>query len=204
MLEFGFYQTLDLREAKKTIPSGSSDDRVILSPFFSHLNYDSKFFTAAVEYTYFSYLDRYNKSALLLPYPSSHRLNVGSRWIIESGTRNGIMAFDRSLGLNYSFSKLTSKVSVLSVDVHYSINDYIMPQASFAYNLVTSDQKFLSASRFTSSRFGILFQHPSRCWRLDLALTQSVDLGEGFAPTVAFAFNLSGDSFGGVDDQLHK
>ena len=187
-------QTLDIREMESVVPSGAPDNRIILSPLFTHFIYDGGKFSAAGDYTYFSYLDRYDPVASqLVPYPSAHRFNLGVAWNIEKGIHNGVLSFERTLGLNYSFSKLTSKASSVVLNLKYSVNDYIMPQASVTYDLVTH-----SPQRLVTSSFGMLLQHPSRCWRLFFAMTQAVWLGQGFSPNVAFEFNMNGDSFGGT------
>ncbi len=192
--EFGMEQTLDIREMESVVPSGAPDNRIILSPLFTHFIYDGGKFSAAGDYTYFSYLDRYDPVASqLVPYPSAHRFNLGVAWNIEKGIHNGVLSFERTLGLNYSFSKLTSKASSVVLNLKYSVNDYIMPQASVTYDLVTH-----SPQRLVTSSFGMLLQHPSRCWRLFFAMTQAVWLGQGFSPNVAFEFNMNGDSFGGT------
>jgi hypothetical protein len=65
-----------------------------------------------------------------------------------------------------------------------------------SYNLIAGNFALLD------SMFGVLFQSPSRCWQLELGLVRSIDRGTG--PILNFALNLSGESFGALDDSLKK
>ncbi len=191
--EAGLTQTLDILEAKRYIESNGKDDRIVLSPLFTHFNYADRSFSANVEYTYYSYLERY-QNAQLVGFPNPHRLSAGISWTLERMIRQGLLRFERSLSANYTFSKLTSKVSSLQTSGRFSINDYIMPRASLSYNLVTGNFALLD------SQLGVLFQSPSRCWQLELGLNRSIDRGTG--PVLNFALNFSGESYGTVDDAL--
>ena len=193
--EAGLSQTLDIKEAKRFIDNAQADDRVLLSPLFTHFIYGDDQFTASIEYTYYSYLDRY-QDAQLLSYPNPHRLSSTLAWTYVRMLKDGLLRFDRSLSLNYTFSKLTSKVSSLQTAANFSINDYVMPKVSLSYNLVTGNFALLD------SNVGVLFQSPSRCWQLDLGVIHSIDRGTG--PVINFAMNISGNSYGSLDESLKK
>jgi lipopolysaccharide assembly outer membrane protein LptD (OstA) len=193
--EAGLTQTLDIQEAERFIDSDGKDDRIVLSPLFTHFNYADRDFSASVEYTYYSYLERY-QNAQLVSHPNPHRLSVGMSWTLERMIRQGLLRFERSLSANYTFSKLTAKVSSLQTSGRFSINDYIMPRAALSYNLVTGNFALLD------SQLGVLFQSPSRCWQLEVGLNRSIDRGTG--PVLNFALNFSGESYGTVDDALKK
>jgi lipopolysaccharide assembly outer membrane protein LptD (OstA) len=185
-------QTFDIREAKRFFESGQKDNRVILSPLFTQLWYGDDNLNWSVEYTYYSYLDRY-QDALFVNNPSPHRFSSTVYWNFESGVHDGVLLFDRSLALNYSYSRLTSKVSSLRAELHFSINDYIIPSVSYSLDLFSDPKQVLD------SRYGVIFQSPSRCWRVEAAITRSIDRGTAFVSS--FALNLTGNS---LDDQLRK
>jgi hypothetical protein len=183
-------QTLDIQEARRNLESGGRDQRIFLSPLFTQFLYEEPKFSMSAEYTYYSFLDRYNNSKLLST-ASPHRLSLGFQWTWERALKDGVLQFERSLGVNYSFNKLTNRVSSLGTRLNFSINDYIMPSVALIYNLVTSVPKNL-----VSSRYGILFQSPSRCWRIEAAVVQAIDRGPGFGFDFNFALNLTGGTFG--------
>ncbi len=193
--EIGFNQTLDILEAKRPIPAGQSDNRIYLSPLFSHVSYGDESFVSSIEYTYYSFLDRY-QDAQLISTPSPHRVNGSFSWILARKLKDGLLRFERSLNAGYTFSKLTARVSSLQTSGVFSINDYIMPKASLSYNLVTGSFALLE------SAFGVLFQSPSRCWQLELGLNRSIDRGAGFL--MNFSLNFSGESVINTQDPLKK
>jgi LPS-assembly protein len=188
-------QTINILEAKKFLESGQRDNRIVLSPLFTQLSYSDEKYSASAEYVYYSFLDRYD-SEQILTYRSPHRFNANMTWNIEKSIHQGVLNFDRSLSMSYSFSKLISKVSSLTVDLHFSINDYVMPQVKYVFDLMSKPNQILDM------RYGLLFQSPSRCWSLDTAITRSIDRGFGF--NVAFALNLTGSDFGSLEEQLRK
>ena len=183
--EFKAQQTLDIQEAKRLL-TDQRDDRVILSPFSASLLYVNGVFSSNTEYTYYSFLDRY-QDANLIAFPNPHRVNSSLAWTWEKGVKDGVLWFQRSVSLSYNFSKLTSRVSALSADLLYSINDYIMPEISYSLDLMSVPNQVLD------SKYGVTFQSPSRCWRLDAALTRSIDRGVSFV--FNFALNLTGSGF---------
>lgn len=190
--EAGLTQTLDIHEAQRVIPENSLDDRVILSPLFTHFLYQEKYFTATLEYTYYSFLDRYQNAGYsnLVQNANPHRIDTSISWTFDRQIKNGLLRYDRSMSLSYSFSKLTSRVSSLQAGLNFSLNDYVMPRGDVSYNLVQGNTRVLESSA------GILFQSPSRCWQLDFAYTYSVDRGAG--PTINFGLNVAGNSYGAL------
>ncbi len=188
--ELSATQTLDIREAQRFLNSGQREDRVILSPVFTHANYTDGKFYFNTDYIYYAFLDRY-KTPGLLAYTSPHRFNATVAVALEGGVHQEILKFDRSMSVSYAFSKLTSKQSYLATTLNYSINDYILPTFSIAYNLVTNNTAILS------SKYGLILQSPSRCWRVESSITSTYGLGTGF--NLTFALNLTGSSFGTLD-----
>jgi LPS-assembly protein len=187
--EAGFNQTLDIYQASRVIQKPNRDDRVILSPFTSHATFDVGSFSLNINYTYYSYLENYDQTVtLLLPNHSPHRFDISSGWTIENAVKDGLLKFDRSFYLGYSFAKLTSKLSALSLSGNFSINDYLMPKGYIAYNLVQD-----ASPHLIEVRGSMLFQSPSKCWQAELGLFHSVDQNSGI--TFSLALNLAGDSY---------
>ena len=188
-------QTINFLEAKKFLDSGQRDNRIILSPLFTQLTYEDPKLTVSSEYVYYSFLDRYD-SAQILTYHSPHRFSASATWNIEKALHQGVMQFDRSFTMSYSFAKITSSVSSLSAGLHFSINDYIMPQVNYVFDLMSKPNQILDM------RYGLLFQNPSRCWSLDTSFERSIDRGFGF--NISLALNLTGSEFGGLENTLKK
>jgi len=188
-------QTINFLEAKKFLDSGQRDNRIILSPLFAQLTYSDPKLTVNTEYVYYSFLDRYD-NAQILTYNSPHRFSTSATWIFEKALHQGVMQYDRSFTMSYSFAKITSSVSSLSAGLHFSINDYIMPQVNYVFDLMSKPNQILDM------RYGLLFQNPSRCWSLDTSIERSIDRGFGF--NISLALNLTGSEFGGLENSLRK
>ena len=196
--EAGFSQTLDIFEVKRSLDNIQKNNRIILSPFFSHFLYANGKFSSSLEYTYYSFLERYDSAAAgLLKDPSPHRMSVSFSWTLESALKDGLLKYDRSLNATYSYSRLTSEVSSLQVGSTFSINDYIMPKGAVTYNLVKEADPHL-----IEVKGSLLFQSPSKCWQVEFGMSHSVDKSSVITPSIAL--NISGDSFGTLDDALKK
>jgi hypothetical protein len=187
LAEFSILQTLDIRESQR--------GGIPLSPIFSNLLIEEKDFSWNTEYTYFYALERYT-GAQLKSFSSPHRVSTNLKWFLERSSPGTTMTYERSIGVNYSYSKLSTKISSLRTDLFFSLNDYLMPSASLSFDLASENKKFLE------SRYGILYQSPSRCWRLDASFTRSIDRGVGMSLT--FGLNLTGNGLLPVDDSLQK
>lgn len=185
--EVSALQTWDINEFKRK--------GIDLSPLFTQFLYEDGGLSWNTEYTYFYYLDRYTEAQLVQD-ASPHRLSSSLSWIWASYTKNNLLWFQRSFTVNYSFSKLTSRVSSLRGLLRFSLNDYLMPQVSAAFDLASENKALLE------SRYGMLFQNPSQCWRLEAAVTQSIDRGYGFI--FNFSMNLLGTSFESMEDSLRS
>lgn len=183
--ELNFYQTWDINEFKRK--------GIDLSPLQSQFLFEDYGITWNTEYAYFYYLDRYT-DAQLVQDPSPHRVSSTLMWTWQNYYKNRLLWFQRSISVGYSFSKLTSKVSSLRGSLNFSLNDYLMPQLSLSYDLASETKALLE------SRYGILIQNPSQCWRLETALTQSIDRGYGFI--FNFTMNLLGNSFDTLENSL--
>jgi lipopolysaccharide assembly outer membrane protein LptD (OstA) len=182
-------QTFDITEATKTY-TANNDKRVILSPLFATALYQDKHFGVSAQYTYYSYLNHYSEYASLqsslADNPSPHAYSFSAAWVLEKAKHMGLLWFERSIGLSYSYSKLSSQVSNLRTDILFSVSDYFMPEFSYSIDL-TGNRRPLD------SKYGAVFQSPSRCWRLEAGYTKSIDRGEGIL--LDFALNLTGSTF---------
>jgi len=137
-----------------------------------------------------------------LPFDEIHRpYTVSSSvfYIIERSTKQGLFVYDRSFSLGYTYNTSgTNLTSNPSGTLVYSLSDYVVPSVSGTYEIPTH--------RMLSMNAHLGFQSPSRCWKLDLGIDRSVCQrpdqanGQGFCitPTIAFDFNLTGSSYGGV------
>jgi hypothetical protein len=186
-------QTFNILETKKFLESGQRDNRVILSPLFAQLTYTDEKFSFGTEYIYYSFLDNY-ESEQILTYRSPHRFSSSLSWNFERALKQGVLQFERSLSLGYSFVKLISRVSSLSANLRYSINDYVMPSVRYTFDLMSKPNQVLDMT------YGLLFQSPSRCWSLDTTITRSIDRGFGF--NISLALNLTGGNFGSLENSL--
>ena len=199
--EAGFNQTLDIYEATRALNNIDVNNRVILSPLVSHFIYETAEFSAGLEYTYYAFLERYNAEAANLLQPvertSPHRIVTSFTWTLESALKDRILKYERSFSLSYSFARLTSKISSLQLSSNFSVNDYLMPKGAISYNLVSD-----ASPHLIEVSGGLLFQSPSKCWQAEVGLAHSIDQNSSIKFNVAL--NLSGDSFGGLDDTLKK
>jgi hypothetical protein len=193
--EAGVNQTLDITEALLASKGIDYAHRVLLSPLFSHFTYDLGNFSVTLNYAYYAYLDHYVPEVVnLLPNNTytPHQFSTNVAWTIESTTNQGLLKFDRSFYMGYTFAKLTSKVSSLQAGGNYSINDYLMPKAYVSYNLVES-----ASPHLIEIRGSMLFQSPSKCWQAEFGLFHSIDQSSGII--FSLALNVAGDSLQGSD-----
>jgi hypothetical protein len=109
------------------------------------------------------------------------------------------MAFDRSLNLNYTYSRVGyTGNDATGVGTHqlqgsfnFSINDYLLPSASGYYNFITH--------HLDGWGYGLAIQSPSQCWKISTAVTFDPAQGHVFsAPSVSL--NLTGSGFEGMNE----
>jgi lipopolysaccharide assembly outer membrane protein LptD (OstA) len=194
-LELKATQTLNILELKKDVQPGTIDKRIPLSPLFTQFSYSDNRFSLSAEYIYYAFLNRY-QSQQILAYYSPHRFNASLNMTFEKGLHQGVLQYDRSLRIGYSFAKLISKVSSLTTELHFSINDYIMPKVTYVFDLMSKPNQVLD------SRYSLLFQNPSRCWSLETGYFRSIDRGSGF--NISFALNIAGGGMGSIEEQLRN
>jgi lipopolysaccharide assembly outer membrane protein LptD (OstA) len=199
-VEAGFTQTLDMYNSNTSQDAADNvarNNRIILSPLFSHLLYTNDHFTEYFEYTYYAYLDQYNPViASLIQNPNANRISETTTWTIDHRVKEGLLLYDRSISLNYSFARLTGPISSLQLSSNFSLNDYLMPKGAISYNFVKN-----ASPHLLDISGSILVQNPSKCWQTEIGLSHSVDQHSGIIFNIAL--NVAGGSFAG-DDSLKK
>lgn len=174
-------QAFNFRELRK-----STEDREPLSRFFSALNFEFDRWNAQNAYTYVPY-------APIGPGLDRHLLSSSLSFVVDRSMHQQILAFDRSLGVGYSRSALTSRTSNLTGNVTWSLNDYVMPRLALSRDFISGRWLALDSS--------LRFQSPSRCWSLEFAASRRVcDRSPGFCFDfgIDLALNLTGSGFGGL------
>ena len=160
-------------------------DRHILNRFTSSLNFNFQKFTSQTTYYY-------NPD-----YDSSKRTYFATSfsYILERGSHQRIMNFERSISIGYTFSPIIV-TSNLTGQFTFSLSDYILPSFSMSYNLVSN--------QLAGAGLGVQFQSPSQCWKLVTGMsfaagTNSTNLN------FELQLNLTGGgfgSFGQIADQF--
>ncbi|MBI4924688.1 MAG: LPS-assembly protein LptD [Bdellovibrio sp.] len=186
MIDFKAGQTINFREYRKT-----PDDRKPLSRFFSGLGFNYNQWTIGSEYYYLPY----GNISLL---DSRHNFSLSVKYVLESGTRQDFLSFDRSLSLNYIYFKSGGETNYLNGSFAYSISDYFLPSFSFSYTLV-------KPSHLLGMGLGLKIQTPSKCWRIDLAYSLSLCPESTVAQSKycslfdpGLTINLTGEGFSGI------
>ncbi len=180
VFEFSAGQAVNFREFSKEKPQP-------LTRFFSTMNFlIADRLTSGTTYYYFPYVDGIK-----------HQLSTSATYVIERSTRQGILAYDRSVTLGYSWNQLGCPgdgagcgTNSINSGVSFSINDYILPTAGASYDF--------SKSALVGAGVGLTFQSPSRCWKF--AITRNYSLATQYSWDFNFQINLTGAGFGGSAD----
>jgi LPS-assembly protein len=123
-------QSFDIREYRKLPERRKPWAPFRLAMSGNHLNN----VYASVKYDYFPDVRRYAGGDQEGVRP--HRWQVGSGWVFERSTRYGILAYERSVNLDYYSSALPgSFLSQVTARFVFSINDYLMPTFFTTLNL---------------------------------------------------------------------
>lgn len=178
IVELSAGQTLDIRELKK-----NESERIPLSRLFSNLTLNFDQFSASTEYFFYPKLGRLLTDAGGKVSP--HQVKTGFTYVWEKGIHQDVLEFERSVSMNYTFKRLSDHTSQMGLSLNYSISDYILPKLSVQYDFVKHD--------VTSADVKIIFQSPSRCWRIELGESYSVDTKTNFSFNLSL--NLTGESF---------
>ncbi|MBI3543378.1 MAG: LPS-assembly protein LptD [Deltaproteobacteria bacterium] len=151
-----------------------------LSRFFTLANVETKRFAARGEYYYY-------------PYIHGSTYNLGASYILARYTRR-LLAFDRSIGFNYSYNQITTNSNSISGTLSWSINDYFGFLAGIAYSFPTTQNKNESPGVVQSVNGGLTYQSPSQCYKLTLLASRTIDQPK-IAVTFNIPVNLSGEGF---------
>lgn len=188
MAELSAQQTFNLMEFQRP-----EDKRVPFSRLESALLLNFDRWSSSTQYNFYPDLDRListaSSNATLGATP--HEVATGLTYTWEKGLRQEVLAFERSVSLNYTYSRISSYTSNVTAALTYSLSDYVMPAISASYSFVGN--KFLKAAS------SITFQSPSKCWRFNV--TSSWEIGTNsqlFNPDITL--NLTGLGFGGVSE----
>jgi hypothetical protein len=103
---------------------------------------------------------------------------------LDANPKQGLFEFNRSFSLRYTRIP-EYKIHNLSLQLKYSLNDYVLPEAFLAYSL--ESHSFLSLG----GRF--VFQAPARCWRL--IWSGAYQPFTGLSTHFQFEINWFGQSF---------
>src|SRR6185437_13067706 len=97
-----YQRTLELRSGEtynfRALRPGDSSYQQPLSRFFSSLVLETDHFSGSVDYYYQPYIPINDNQ-------SRHILSGGLSWILERGLHDGILQYDRSFTLGYSYYK---------------------------------------------------------------------------------------------------
>ncbi len=167
-------QSINFHEYKKEA------NRQPLSRFFTLFNVETNRVNAHGEYYYY-------------PYIRASTYSLSLNYVFVRYTRR-LLAFERSLGLNYSYNQITSNVDAISTVLNWSINDFFGFTAGITYRFPTFHDNTESPGVIQGLSGGLTYQSPSQCYRLVLLASRTID-----NPKVAITFNipvnLSGDGF---------
>ncbi len=141
--------------------------------------------------TYQYYTDILPASSTDNRHPSKHAITTHLKYIHQGATHR-LIAFERSIGFDYTFNQVTANTSNLSMQIIFSINDYIMPRFSIGY--------MFNANEIGSANLSLLIQSPGLCWRLTPQTGYSPT--NGMSMSIDFALNFIGEGFGGVGDMV--
>lgn len=150
-----------------------------------------------------NYLDKITTDSTYYYYPYipgiKNQFSSSLTYILERSLHQRIMSFDRSLSLNYTYSRIGytgndqtgSGAHQLTGTLNFSINDYLIPSASANYNFITH--------HLDTWGYGLAFQSPSQCWRISTAMTFDPTQGHVFSAP-AISLNLTGSGFEGMNE----
>ncbi|MCM2279360.1 MAG: LPS assembly protein LptD [Oligoflexia bacterium] len=181
-LDFSAGQAINFHEFGKPEPRP-------LSRFVStlRLNYPDPLVLNAY-YEYFPYLAIPQASGPI----TRHNLSTTMSYVFEQSLHQRILRFDRSFSLGYNRDLLGN--SAITGAINFSLSDYVMPSASASYSL--------NSRWLIGGAVGLVFQSPSRCWRLSLSIPIRRDavkgLEHGFEPLLQL--NLTGTGFDGPNE----
>lgn len=181
IIEWSALQNLNFLELSKP-----ADTRIPLSRLQSNLFMGLGPWGWTTEYQWIPDIEKYQK-----PWKDAFTVNSSFSYTLAS-KRTGVLAFSRaiSLGASYNPGFSNSKDVAATTGITYSINDYIMPSVSLAYNL--------TGQVWISQDFNLTLQDTSQCWQLSTGYFQNNQNAWGFR--FDLKLNISGTGFGNITD----
>ena len=130
-----------------------------------------------------------------------HQVSTSFGYVFSRATHQGLLAFERSISVGYSYSGQNPFANNLTLGTTFSINDYFMPSFALNYRFALPNYGRPGVAQasglFLGASAGLIIQSPSRCWKV--ALNASYTPGPlGFAVSPDFSINLIGTGFGNV------
>jgi LPS-assembly protein len=181
VFDFTASQTIDLRELGR-----EPTDRQLFSRFQALTSLDFEVWRASFDYSYFPYAE-------IDATRGRNMFSVSAQYFLERSLHQRILPFERSFSLGYTYNRVGSgQTDNPRLSFVYSLNDYLVPSASFSYDLLRD--------RFLSMDGAFRFQSPSKCYRLEFSFSRYVCEGvspDGFCQRfgVDFSLNLTGAGF---------
>ncbi len=126
------------------------------------------------------------------PYHRASIYKLFSNYIFAKYTRR-LLAFQRSVGLNYDFNQVTGHTHVIGGSVNWSFNDYLSTQTGLNYQFPMALQSTVHPGVVQSARLGFMFQSPSQCYRVIVLGTW--DIPTRWNVRISVPLNLSGEGF---------
>lgn len=179
IVEWSAGQSINFIELTNPVDKGNPH---VFTRLYSSLSLNFEKFTASASYFYDPDI------------PDASRrqgISTTGSFIFERSTRQGILAFDRSMSVSYNFSQVNAGVSNLNAAMTYSLNDYLMPNMDISYDFMTN--------KVFGSNAGLKIQSPSRCWWISLGLGYRTETGE-FTTRFDWQLNLTGSGYGALGD----
>lgn len=167
-------QSFNIIEMKK-----SAVDRKPLSRFFTLASVDTVRVTTNMEYYYY-------------PYAKASTYSIGSNYIIAKYTKR-LLAFERSIGINYSYNQVTTHTHSIGGNILYSLNDYFQALGGTSYQFPMALNSAINPGIILSINAGLVYQSPSQCYKLVLLGSQT--FGRGWDVTFNIPVNLSGSTY---------
>ncbi len=171
----------------------AKDVRQPLSRFFTYASVNTLRIQGNGEYYYY-------------PYSKASSYNLGVNYIFSQYTRR-LLAFQRSLGVSYSYNQVTTHTNSVGGSFVWSVNDYFQPRGGITYQFPMDLNSALSPGIVLSANASLTYQSPSQCYRL--VLLGSRTFGRGWDISFNVPINLTGGGFtsftegGGVAGGVH-
>ncbi len=186
-------QSFNFRELRQ-----NPEDRQPLSRFFTNAIFKYDKWDALADYFYIPYQP-------VVQNTSRHIYSLSGNYFFERAVRQQVLHFQRSVNFGYAYnrSSTNSQTQAVQAGFVFSLNDYIMPSFSAAYDLISSRWQVLNSV--------LTFQSPSQCWKFDINFSQQINPNvtrdnEMYIHNIGFnlSLNLTGSGFGGISEAANQ